>query len=157
MKTIFRSITKQKRIALVAHDSCKQDLIRWVKAHNTQLVSHQLYATGTTGHLLRRETDLSITSLLSGPMGGDQQLGGLIAEKKIDVLIFFWDPMNAAPHDPDVKALMRIATVWNIPVAINETSANFLLNATLFNQEINVSIPDYEGYLAERLAKEISG
>lgn len=151
MKTIFRSIAKQKQIALVAHDSCKQDLVRWTKAHKMQLISHQLYATGTTGHLLTRETNLPITSLLSGPMGGDQQLGGLIAEKKIDMLIFFWDPMNAAPHDPDVKALMRIATVWNIPVAINETSANFLLNAELFNQEINVSVPDYDGYLAERL------
>lgn len=151
MKTILRSIAKQKRIALVAHDSCKQDLIRWAQAHHTQLVSHQLYATGTTGHLLSRETGLSITSLLSGPMGGDQQLGGLIAEKKIDMLIFFWDPMNAAPHDPDVKALMRIATVWNIPVAINETSANFLLNAALFEQAIDVSVPDYDGYLAERL------
>lgn len=151
MKTIFRSIAKQKQIALVAHDSCKQDLVRWTKAHKMQLISHQLYATGTTGHLLTRETNLPITSLLSGPMGGDQQLGGLIAEKKIDMLIFFWDPMNAAPHDPDVKALMRIATVWNIPVAINETSANFLLNAELFNQEIKVSVPDYDGYLAERL------
>lgn len=151
MKTTSRLITKQKQIALVAHDSCKKDLIRWTKAHKVLLSSHQLYATGTTGHLLSRETGLSITSLLSGPMGGDQQLGGLIAEKKIDMLIFFWDPMNAAPHDPDVKALMRIATVWNIPVAINETSANFLLNAELFNQEVNVSVPDYDGYLAERL------
>lgn len=151
MKTTFRSIAKQKQVALVAHDSCKQDLIRWTKAHQTQLSAHKLYATGTTGHLLARETGLEITALLSGPMGGDQQLGALIAEKKIDMLIFFWDPMNAAPHDPDVKALMRIATVWNIPVAINETSADFLLNADLFTQELNVSVPDYDGYLAERL------
>ncbi|EXI61390.1 methylglyoxal synthase [Mannheimia granulomatis] len=151
MKTIFRHIATQKQIALVAHDSCKQDLINWTKKHKAQLATHKLYATGTTGHLLSRETGLEITSLLSGPMGGDQQLGGLIAEKKIDMLIFFWDPMNAAPHDPDVKALMRIATVWNIPVAINETTANFLLNADLFNQELNVSVPDYDGYLAERL------
>ncbi|QLB17470.1 methylglyoxal synthase [Mannheimia varigena] len=151
MKTTTRMIAKQKQIALVAHDSCKQDLIRWTKAHQTQLSPHQLYATGTTGHLLARETGLEITALMSGPMGGDQQLGGLIAEKKIDMLIFFWDPMNAAPHDPDVKALMRIATVWNIPVAINETSANFLLNADLFNQEVEAIVPDYDGYLAERL------
>ncbi|QIM67268.1 methylglyoxal synthase [Mannheimia granulomatis] len=151
MKTTFRPISKQKKIALVAHDSCKQDLIHWTEKHKQRLASHKLYATGTTGHLLSRETGLEITSLLSGPMGGDQQLGGLIAEKKIDMLIFFWDPMNAAPHDPDVKALMRIATVWNIPVAINETTANFLLNADLFNQELNVSVPDYDSYLRERL------
>ncbi|MEG9488849.1 methylglyoxal synthase [Mannheimia indoligenes] len=151
MKTIVRTIAKQKQIALVAHDSCKNDLIRWTQTHKSQLASHKLYATGTTGHLLARETELEIIALMSGPMGGDQQLGGLIAEKKIDMLIFFWDPMNAAPHDPDVKALMRIATVWNIPVAINETSANFLLNADLFNQEVEAIVPDYDGYLAERL------
>lgn len=151
METTTRKIAKQKQIALVAHDSCKLDLIRWAQAHKSQLISHTLYATGTTGHLLAREIGLEIISLMSGPMGGDQQLGGLIAEKKIDMLIFFWDPMNAAPHDPDVKALMRIATVWNIPVAINETSANFLLNADLFNQEVEVIVPDYDGYLADRL------
>ncbi|QHB17136.1 MULTISPECIES: methylglyoxal synthase [Mannheimia] len=151
METTTRKIAKQKQIALVAHDSCKLDLIRWAQAHKSQLISHKLYATGTTGHLLAREIGFEITSLMSGPMGGDQQLGGLIAEKKIDMLIFFWDPMNAAPHDPDVKALMRIATVWNIPVAINETSANFLLNADLFNQEVEVIVPDYDGYLADRL------
>lgn len=151
MKTTTRMIAKQKQIALVAHDSCKQDLIRWTKAHQTQLSPHQLYATGTTGHLLARETGLEITALMSGPMGGDQQLGGLIAEKKIDMLIFFWDPMNAAPHDPDVKALMRIATVWNIPVAINQSSADFLLHTTLLQQPVEIEIPDYERYLQERL------
>lgn len=151
MKTTIRKISAQKHIALVAHDSCKQSLIQWTLQHKAVLAPHTLYATGTTGHLLARESGLTIQALLSGPMGGDQQLGGLIAEKKIDLLIFFWDPMNAAPHDPDVKALMRIATVWNIPVAINETSANFLLNASLFNHEININVPDYEGYLAERL------
>ncbi|WGE31863.1 methylglyoxal synthase [Actinobacillus genomosp. 2] len=151
MKTTIRKISAQKHIALVAHDSCKQSLIQWTLQHKTVLAPHTLYATGTTGHLLARESGLNIHALLSGPMGGDQQLGGLIAEKKIDMLIFFWDPMNAAPHDPDVKALMRIATVWNIPVAINETSANFLLNASLFHQDIEINVPDYDGYLAERL------
>lgn len=146
-----RNIPSQKRVALVAHDSCKESLITWTKHHQHALADHILYATGTTGNRLTQETGLPITSLLSGPMGGDQQLGGLIAEKKIDVLIFFWDPMNAAPHDPDVKALMRIATVWNIPVAINPASANLLLASALFAQPITIEIPDYDRYLHDRL------
>ncbi|MCK3657503.1 methylglyoxal synthase [Pasteurellaceae bacterium Pebbles2] len=151
MKTTSRTLSSTKHIALVAHDHLKQDLINWVKTNRTLLENHELYATGTTGHLIQQETDLEINSLLSGPMGGDQQLGGMIAELEIDLMIFFWDPMNAAPHDPDVKALMRIATVWNIPVALNMATADFLVHSPAFNQAVDIKIPDYKSYLAERL------
>ncbi|MBE1273933.1 methylglyoxal synthase [Enterovibrio baiacu] len=151
MKSTTRSVKKQKHIALVAHDHCKSELLRWVKENKELLGQHTLYATGTTGNIISKETGLEITSLMSGPMGGDQQLGSLICEKKIDMLVFFWDPLSAVPHDPDVKALLRIAAVWNIPVAINRASARFMISSPMMSEDVDTEIPDYEAYLAERL------
>lgn len=151
MELTTRTIAVRKQIALVSHDHCKKSLLEWV-AHNKDLLSqHEIYSTGTTGNLVQKETGINVHCLLSGPMGGDQEVGALIAEKTIDILIFFWDPLNAVPHDPDVKALLRLATVWNIPVATNRATADFLISSPLFGSEVTIAIPDYERYLQRRL------
>jgi methylglyoxal synthase len=141
---------KRKKIALVAHDNKKGDLLEWVKFNKYLLSLHELYATGTTGKLIEKETGLKIIKLKSGPLGGDMQVGAKIANGEIDFLIFFWDPLESLPHDPDVKALLRMAVVWNIPVACNRSTADFMVSSTIMDQEYLRIIPDYENYRQRR-------
>lgn len=144
-----------KTIGLVAHDNCKRDLIAWARYNVATLAQHRLLATGTTGALLERELGLTVRRLKSGPLGGDQQLGALIAEGKIDLLVFFWDPLAPLPHDPDVKALLRICVVWNLPVACNRATADYLISSPLLASPYRREIPDYEDY-QERFASRIA-
>jgi methylglyoxal synthase len=139
-----------KSISLVAHDNMKVELINWCQKYQDALKPHTLYATGTTGLQIEKQTDLAINKLISGPLGGDQQIGALITEQKIDIMIFFWDPLEAQPHDPDVKALLRLAAVWNIPVACNRATADLLITSPLFASTYEKSIPDYQEYIASR-------
>tara|TARA_Y100000589_G_scaffold522_1_gene463 strand:- start:1499 stop:1948 length:450 start_codon:yes stop_codon:yes gene_type:complete len=132
-----------RSIALVAHDNKKKELVNWVLKHQKELEKHSFYATGTTGRLISEETSLKVNCLQSGPLGGDQQIGAKISENKVDMLIFFWDPLEAQPHDPDVKALIRLAAVWNIPFACNLSTADFIINSPLFKKGYSRNVPDY--------------
>lgn len=142
---------RQKQIALVAHDNKKKDLIAWVKRNKEVLSSHFLYGTGTTGSLIAKETGLPVRTFNSGPLGGDMQIGSRIIENDINFLIFFWDPLEAQPHDPDVKALLRIAVLYNIPIANNQASADFMFSSNLINEEYERNMIDY----SERLHRNI--
>lgn len=139
-------MNRDKKIALVAHDNKKADLMEWVLYNRILLEGHILYATGTTGMAIERETNLTVHRLQSGPLGGDQQIGAKIVENEIDFLIFFWDPLEPLPHDPDVKALLRMAVVWNIPIACNRTSADFMISSPLMDLEYYRLVPDYTEY-----------
>ena len=140
-----------KKIALVAHDNKKRDLVEWAKFNRDLLAHHVVYATGTTGAILEQELGFSITKLQSGPLGGDQQVGAKIADHEIDFLIFFWDPLEPMPHDPDVKALLRMAVVWNIPIACNRATADFMISSPLMDEEYDRLVPDYQGYRQRRI------
>ncbi|WP_206486421.1 methylglyoxal synthase [Thalassotalea sp. G2M2-11] len=147
-KTISAPV--KKSVALVAHDNMKSALIQWCQDHQSALQQHTLFTTGTTGLHIEKNTQLSVNKLISGPLGGDQQIGALITEQKVDIMIFFWDPLEAQPHDPDVKALLRLAAVWNIPVACNRSTADLLVTSPLFSQSYQKTVPDYQQYLKER-------
>ena len=138
-------------IALIAHDRKKNDMLDFVTAYVHVFARHRLFATGTTGRLIGERTGLPVHRFLSGPLGGDQQVGARIAEGQIDFLIFFWDPLEAQPHDPDVKALLRIAVVWNIPVACDRASADFIISSPLMMEEYSRQVPDYSDYRSRRL------
>jgi methylglyoxal synthase len=136
----------KKQIALIAHDNKKDDLIEWVDQNKGKLNQFELFATGTTGKLIEEKIQQKVNQLQSGPLGGDQQIGALITEGKIDVLVFFWDPLQPMPHDPDVKALLRIAVVWNIPMACNRTTADFILTSSLLFEKQDRISPKFEEY-----------
>lgn len=148
----------KKSIALVAHDNRKHDLIEWVSFNKLKLRKHLITCTGTTGRLVEDVLNnevlghpFSVTRLLSGPLGGDQQLGAMIAEGKIDIVIFFWDPMSAQPHDVDVKALLRLTVLYNVVTASNRSTADFVISSELFNSDYKASLKDYSEYLNKKL------
>jgi len=136
----------RKRIALVAHDNRKDELLEWARENIDKLRIHEIYGTGTTGWLIGKELGIEVIRFQSGPLGGDQQLGARISERGIDVLIFFWDPLEAQPHDPDVKALLRISVLWNIPVASNRSTADFLFTSPYMSREYERQLSDFENY-----------
>lgn len=150
--SIVLKMDKQKKIALVAHDNRKKDLMAWVKKNKEALATHFLFATGTTGSLIIEATELPVRTFKSGPLGGDQQIGSRISENDIDFMIFFWDPLEAQPHDPDVKALLRIAVLYDIPIAMNQATADYIFSSPLMNEEYNRVVIDYN----ERLKRTIN-
>ena len=147
MDHVCKKMKPKKRIALVAHDHKKEDLLEWARYNRLLLAQHELYASGTTGRLIEDLVGLRVHKLQSGPLGGDQQIGAKITDGEIEFLIFFWDPLEPQPHDPDVKALLRIAVVWNVPAACNRATADFLISSPLMRDEYERMLPDYESYL----------
>jgi|SRR5690606_18210436 methylglyoxal synthase len=132
----------RKRVALIAHDHKKDDMVRWAQDNKEKLATCELYGTSTTGTLVEKALDLPVIKLKSGPFGGDQQIGALIAEGKIDILIFFWDPLHPLPHDQDIKALLRVAVLWNIPLACNRSTADFIFTSSFFAAKYERELPE---------------
>ena len=147
----MRVLEKRKKIALIAHDNKKKDLIEWAVHNKVELAKHSLVATGTTGKLIEEALDQPVTKLLSGPLGGDQQIGAMIATGDIDVVFFFFDPMEAQPHDSDVKALLRLAVAWNLPMACDRTTADFLMTSRFMQEEYSYELPNYTHYLNRKV------
>ena len=143
----------KKRLALIAHDNKKEELSNWATKNIEELKNHSLFATGTTGHKLEKHLGVPVHKFITGPLGGDQQVGAQIAEGNIDILFFFWDPFEPLPHDPDVKALLRIAAAWNIPVACNPATADFIISSELMQSPYSRKVPDYERYIQERTSQ----
>ncbi len=139
-------IGRQKNIAMIAHDHKKNDLVEWVQKHKSEISRHKLFATGTTGALLKKHLNISVECFESGPLGGDLEAGASITRGEVDLLIFFWDPLASQPHDPDIKALLRVAVVWNIPVACNIATADFLLTSPLMSRDYEHVVVDYASY-----------
>ena len=154
MAYVTMPMAARKQVALIAHDNRKAALLEWARFNRNTLTQHELYATGTTGALLASELGLSVSRFLSGPLGGDQQVGAGIVEGRVDFVIFFWDPLEPHPHDVDVKALLRIAVVYNIPIACNRATADFLLSSPLMHREYGrlVSRPDSPSAATHTLA-----
>ena len=150
------TLERDKKVALVAHDNKKRDLIEWAKYNRDLLAHHTIYATGTTGTLLEQELGFPIHKLESGPLGGDQQIGAKIVDGDIDFLIFFWDPLESMSHDPDVKALLRMAVVWNIPIACNRATADFMISSPLMDEEYHRLLPEYDQYRNRLITEDVS-
>jgi methylglyoxal synthase len=150
-EAVAKPLAENKRIALVAHDNKKRDLVEWARFNRAILARHHLVATGTTGRAVEDALGLPVARLQSGPLGGDQQIGARIAEGNVDLLIFFWDPLEPQPHDPDVKALLRLAVVWNIPVACNRASADFIISSPLMTKPYDRLLPEYASYASRSI------
>ena len=151
MKSNIRKLERRKKIVLIAHDNKKRDLIEWAVHNKTELSKHSLVATGTTGKLIEEALDQPVVKLLSGPLGGDQQIGAMIATGDIDVVFFFFDPMEAQPHDSDVKALLRLAVAWNLPMACDRSTADFLMTSRFMQDEYEYELPNYTHYLTRQI------
>ncbi len=150
----IKKLGERKRIALIAHDHKKADIVEWALFNKAALAKHELVATGTTGKLIEEALDRPVKKMLSGPLGGDQQIGSMIAQNEIDIMIFFWDPMHAQPHDSDVKALLRLCVVWNIPMACDRATADFIMTSPFMHTEYNATLPSYTDYLNREIKED---